>query len=108
MFQIDSIEIIDFIAAILTTSAFVPQVYKTFKTKDVEAISLSMYLVMFAGVLLWLIYGVYINSLSMLIANSVTLALILIIIFLKIKHNKKNNFFDGMTVDYNWLYFCYI
>ena len=89
MFQIDSIEIIGFIAAILTTSAFVPQVYKTLKTKDVEAISLSMYLVMFTGVLLWLIYGVYINSLSMLFANSITLALILILIVLKIKHSKK-------------------
>jgi len=89
MFEIDSIEIIGFIAAILTTSAFVPQVYKTLKTKDVEAISLSMYLVMFTGVLLWLIYGVYINSLSMLFANSITLALILILIVLKIKHSKK-------------------
>ena len=89
MFEIDSIEIIGFIAAILTTSAFVPQVYKTLKTKDVEAISLSMYLVMFTGVLLWIIYGVYINSLSMLFANSITLALILILIVLKIKHSKK-------------------
>lgn len=86
MFEIDSIEIIGFIAAILTTSAFVPQVYKTWKTKDVKAISLTMYLVMFTGVLLWLVYGIYINSLSMLIANSVTSILILSIIIFKIKH----------------------
>lgn len=89
MFEIDSIEIIGFIAAILTTLAFIPQVYKTWKTKDVEAISLSMFLVMFIGVLLWLVYGVYKNSLSMLIANSITSSLILILIVLKIKHSKK-------------------
>tara|TARA_R110002072_G_scaffold217968_1_gene375675 strand:- start:1090 stop:1359 length:270 start_codon:yes stop_codon:yes gene_type:complete len=88
MFEIDSIEIIGLIAAILTTSAFVPQVYKTWKTKDVKGISLTMYLVMFTGVLLWLVYGIYINSLSMLIANSMTSILILSIIILKIKHRK--------------------
>jgi len=86
MFEIDYIEIIGFIAAILTTSAFIPQVYRTWKTKDVKAISLTMYLVMFTGVLLWLLYGIYINSLSMVIANSITSILILSIIIFKIKH----------------------
>lgn len=89
MFKIDAIEIIGFIAAILTTSAFIPQVYKTWKSKDVEAISLSMFLVMFIGVILWLVYGIYMNSLSMLIANSITSSLILVIIILKIKFRKK-------------------
>ena len=89
MFEIDSIEIIGFIAAFLTTSAFVPQVYKTWKTKNVEAISLTMYLVMFTGVFLWLLYGIYMNSLSMLIANIITSSLILVLILLKIKYSKK-------------------
>lgn len=88
MFEIDSIEIIGLMAAILTTSAFIPQVYKTWKTKDVKAISLTMYLVMFTGVILWLIYGIYINSFSMLIANSITSMLILFIVILKIKYHK--------------------
>lgn len=87
MFEIDFIEIIGFIAAILTTSAFIPQVYKTWKTKDVKAISLTMYLVMFTGVLLWLVYGIYINSLSMVLANGITSILILFIIIFKIKHS---------------------
>lgn len=88
MFEIQTIEIVGFIAAILTTSAFVPQVFKTWKTKEVEAISLTMFVVMFIGVLLWLIYGFYMGSLSMVIANSVTSALILTLIVLKIKHKK--------------------
>ena len=89
MFEIDAIEIIGFIAAFLTTSAFVPQVYKTWKTKNVEAISLTMYLVMFTGVFLWLLYDIYMNSLSMLIANIITSSLILVLILLKIKYSKK-------------------
>lgn len=88
MFQIETIEIVGFIAAILTTSAFVPQVYKTWKTKDVESISLTMFLVMFTGILLWLVYGIYIKSLSMVIANIITSVLVLSIIIMKIKHKK--------------------
>jgi len=88
MFEIKTIEIVGFIAAILTTSAFVPQVYKAWKTKDVKAISLTMFIVMFMGVLLWLIYGFYIDSLSMVMANSITSILVFTIIILKIKHKK--------------------
>ena len=88
MFEIKTIELVGFIAGILTTSAFVPQVYKAWKTKDVEAISLTMFVVMFLGVLLWLIYGFYINSLSMVIANIMSSILSLSIIILKIKHKK--------------------
>ena len=89
MFDIEAIEIIGFMAAIFTTSAFVPQVYKAWKTKDVEAISLTMFVVMFIGVLLWLIYGFYIKSLSMVVANIMSSILSLTIIVLKIKHKKK-------------------
>jgi MtN3 and saliva related transmembrane protein len=89
MFDIEAIEIIGFMAAIFTTSAFVPQVYKAWKTKDVEAISLTMFVVMFIGVLLWLIYGFYIKSLSMVVANIMSSILSLSIIVLKIKHKKK-------------------
>lgn len=86
MFHFEAIEIIGLIAAILTTSAFVPQVYKAWKTKNVEAISLTMFIAMFVGVILWLIYGIYMNSLSMVIANTITSLLSLVIIILKIKH----------------------
>jgi len=39
-----NIEILGLIAAVLTTSAFLPQVYKTWRTKDVSSLSLSMLL----------------------------------------------------------------
>jgi len=57
-----NIEIIGFIAAILTTSSFVPQVYKTWKTKEVKDISFMMYLAMLIGVSSWFYYGYLINS----------------------------------------------
>ena len=56
--NIDDIEIIGLIAACLTTYAFLPQVYKTWKTKDVSGFSLPTFSLFFVGILFWLIYGV--------------------------------------------------
>lgn len=79
-------EIIGLIAAILTTAAFVPQVYKTWKTKSVEDISLTMYSVLFIGLMLWLTYGISLNSLPIIVANSVTGILVLMVIFFKFRY----------------------
>ena len=84
--MIDKFEIIGLTAAVLTTSAYVPQVYKTWKTKSAGNISLTMYIAMFIGIILWLIYGVYLNSLAMIVANIVTAILTLIILIFKIRY----------------------
>ena len=81
-----NIEIVGLVAATLTTAAFVPQVYKTWKTKSVKELSLTMYLVMFMGILLWLTYGILINSFSIILANIVTGLLVLLLIYLKLRH----------------------
>ncbi len=79
------IEIIGFIAAVLTSVSFVPQVYKIWKTKSAKGVSLTMFLLFFVGVILWLVYGIFINSLSMIIANAITSCLALVIIYYKLK-----------------------
>jgi MtN3 and saliva related transmembrane protein len=81
--MINNSKIIDLMAAVLTTAAFVPQVYKTWKSKSADSLSLTMYIVFFTGVILWLIYGIQINSLSIIIANSVTSILTLLLIIFK-------------------------
>lgn len=81
-------EIIGLLAALFTTAAFVPQVYKTYKIKSAADISLTMYLVLFAGLVCWLVYGIYLNSLPMILANSVTGVLALMVIYFKITYKK--------------------
>jgi len=70
--NIDSIEVLGLIAACLTTYAFLPQVYKTWKTKDVSAFSLPTFSLFFVGIVFWLVYGILKESLSMILANSIT------------------------------------
>jgi MtN3 and saliva related transmembrane protein len=79
-------EVIGLSAAFLTTSAFIPQVYKIYKEKNADGISLTMYIILFTGVILWFVYGVLIGSLSIIIANGVTALLQLSIIIFKLKN----------------------
>ena len=83
----DYIEIIGFAAAILTTAAFLPQVYKTWVTKDVSALSLPMLIMFITGISLWLIYALFINSPSMIAANSITIVSSCFLIYFKIKYD---------------------
>ena len=82
----ETIEIIGLIAATCTTTAFVPQVYKAWREKSTADISLTMYVVLFVGLILWLVYGIHHNSLAIILANTITGVLVLIILLLKIKH----------------------
>jgi|TARA_B110000046_G_C12767328_1_gene303413 MtN3 and saliva related transmembrane protein len=79
------IEIIGLIAAVLTTSSFMPQVYKIWKLKSSDGVSLSMYLFMFTGVVMWFFYGILIHSVAVISANLVAGILQLIIIYFKLK-----------------------
>jgi MtN3 and saliva related transmembrane protein len=80
------LEIVGLTAAFLTTSAFIPQVYKIYKEKNADGISLTMYIILFIGVILWFVYGILIGSLSIIIANGVTALLQLSIIIFKLKN----------------------
>jgi len=80
------ITIMGFVAASLTTCAFLPQVIKTWRMKETRDISLWMYLVFTIGVSLWLGYGILIGNYPIAIANGATLILALIILIAKIRY----------------------
>lgn len=80
-----NIEIIGIAAALCTTAAFAPQAYKIYKEKSAKEVSLTMYLVMLTGLILWLIYGIVINSISIKLANTVSIGLVVMIIYYKLR-----------------------
>ena len=79
-------EMIGYFSAFLTTFAFVPQAYHSWKTRDLSGVSLPMYSLFTAGVLGWIVYGLKIGSLPVILANIVTLILACIVLWLKLKH----------------------
>lgn len=84
--QFNLINIIGLLAAILTTISFLPQVIKILKTKHTKDISLLMYIVFTAGVLLWLIYGILLKEPPIIIGNGITFILVMIVLFFKIRY----------------------
>ena len=78
------------IAAVLTTISFVPQAWRVIRTKNVEGISLGMYVLFAVGVYLWLIYGVAVRDWNITIANGITAFLASIILTVTIKYKGKH------------------
>ena len=83
-----NIDIFGYLAAILTTAAFLPQLIKTLKTKKADDVSLTTLIMFIIGVLCWIIYGYSISSKPILLANIITLILNLLILISKIYFSK--------------------
>ena len=83
------IDAIGLAAGLLTTTAFIPQVLKIYRTKSGKDISARMFSLFSAGIVLWLIYGILLQSLPLILSNVVTLALSLTIIALKIRYRER-------------------
>jgi MtN3 and saliva related transmembrane protein len=68
------------------TVAFAPQLVKAWRTRSTNDISLAMFLVMVAGIVLWLTYGALKHDVPLTVANATTLLLAGAILFLKVKY----------------------
>ena len=73
------------IAGVLTTLAFVPQVWKVIRTKDTSSLSLGMYGMQVSGIFLWVVHGFAIHDMALLVANLITFCLAMIILSYKLK-----------------------
>lgn len=85
----DTTQIIGLTAGILTASSLLPQLIKTIKEKKAEDISIIMLLVLLSGICLWIFYGIRRDDFPIIITNSLSLLLNIIMIFLRIKYKGK-------------------
>ena len=83
------IDLFGFLAALLTTIAFLPQLYKTWKTKSADDVSLIMLILFIIGLFCWIIYGLKINSIPILVANIITFIFNFSILILKITYRER-------------------
>ena len=88
MSNLNYIDFFGFSAALLTTIAFLPQLYKTWQTKSAEDVSLIMLILFITGLICWIIYGLKIHSIPILVANVVTFIFNFSILILKIRYKK--------------------
>ncbi len=84
--MLDTITIIGLIAAAFTTVALFPQLMKVWKTKSTKDISTGMFTLYCGGVFLWFVYGVYINDLPIMLANSLAFIQAVLMLIFKAKY----------------------
>lgn len=78
-------ELIGYLAASLTTVAFLPQVVRIWRTRSARDVSLPTVVLFTTGVALWLVYGLLLTAWPIIAANVVTLVLALLILALKLR-----------------------
>ncbi|WP_298610986.1 SemiSWEET transporter [uncultured Thiothrix sp.] len=84
-----SLDLLGLVASVFTTSSFIPQVWRTWKTRDVSGISLPTYLIITVGLALWLLYGILRGDLPLIVANAVMVVLTGAITVMKVVFSKK-------------------
>jgi MtN3 and saliva related transmembrane protein len=77
-------DLIGYPAAVLTTAAFAPQAWHSWRTRDMSGISLLMYSLFTLGVALWCAYGLVIGSWPVILANGIALLLAALVLGLKV------------------------
>jgi MtN3 and saliva related transmembrane protein len=85
----DSLDLLGLVATAFTTSSFVPQVWRTWKTRDVSGISLPTYVIITVGLALWLVYGLLKDDLPLIVANAMMVVLTGAITVMKLKFEQE-------------------
>ncbi len=89
MARMNRLDALGFFAGTLTTIAFLPQVIRAWRTGKTDDLSMAMLVIFSAGVGVWLIYGLLLKSPPLIVANGVTLFLVLIILGIKLRNLKR-------------------
>ncbi len=85
----DTITIIGILASICTGMSMVPQLIKLIKEKKPGDISIYMLVVLFAGVGCWIAYGIMKSDWIIIISNSFSFIINLVLTALTIKYKTK-------------------
>lgn len=82
------IEYVGLLGAFLSGITFIPQVYKAWQSRSVGDLSSWMLMIVLTSVIVWLVYGIYLKLMPVIIANSVILALALLLLYFKLTFKK--------------------
>lgn len=86
MNSIDWIQVMGHFGAFLSSVTFIPQVYKTWKTKSARDLSMTMILIILFSTIVWLVYAVALMLWPVILANSVVCVLSLALIYFKLTY----------------------
>jgi MtN3 and saliva related transmembrane protein len=80
--------IIGTVAGILILSGWVPQIVRGYKTKRLNDVSPYLMILIFAGAVLWLIYGIALDDVYIMGVNLAAMVLTMIVLSMKLKYER--------------------
>ena len=83
------LDILGLIATGFSTSSFIPQIWRSWRTRDVSGISLPTYVILTIALTLWLLYGILKSDAPLVIANAIIIMLSVAIAAMKIAFEKR-------------------
>jgi MtN3 and saliva related transmembrane protein len=83
------IDLIGLFAGICVTISVIPQIIKVWKTKKVKQISLLTFGILTFGIAIWIVYGILKKDLPIIVTNSVSLFLNLIMVYFLLYYEKE-------------------
>jgi MtN3 and saliva related transmembrane protein len=89
----DQWTVLGILAGLMTTIGFVPQIIKGYRSKSMRDVSLIMPILLAVGMIFWLFYGIWLDSLPLILWNAIAISLNLIIIGLILRYRR-----DGQAV----------
>ena len=84
----DGVTLLGLAAGALTTSAFLPQVVKAWRTRSTQDLSFGTFILFNVGILMWLLYGIVIRDLPIIVTNLVTFVLAFTVLVLMLRNRK--------------------
>ena len=81
--------IVGILAWILILSGWVPQIIKGYKTKRLNDVSSYLMICIFAGAVLWLVYGIEIDDVYVMGVNVAAMFLTMTVLGMKLKYERK-------------------
>jgi MtN3 and saliva related transmembrane protein len=83
--RMDMVTVVGGVAALCTTISYFPQLKKCWQTGHAGDLSLLMFLILAAGVALWVLYGILKSDPVIVIANASSLAFLMGILYFKLR-----------------------
>lgn len=82
-------EIVGYAASVLVVASFIPQLWKGYKTKQLNDLSYYMPGILFVASLLWFVYGLSLNAPPIWIVNILLAFMNVALIIMKYKYSRK-------------------
>ena len=83
--------VIGILAGILILSGWIPQIIKGYQTKKLSDVSSYLMILIFAGAVLWLVYGLALDDIYIIGVYVAAMFLTMIVLSMKLKYERNPN-----------------